>query len=339
MERVESFLKRIENYMRENNIDYGRFACSIDSLPEAFKREIKEIFQKATGEFVGPARTWVNFTYDEDDNLYMLIGNKCNRNKIIVYQDGNCPDNYGEKISESKFVFEACQVETERLKAEVEKKPILSKYLSKCLEDINIRESVLEETDAFVDDVCAYLSWMQEYETEDEEKEVVEISYVDPDASKNDRGIKVGGGYKERLHEIIASDERVTVLEHFNPRYRFRAKSQTGNKIYNVRVYQVVNGSYRVIMDPEIGKGHIKVSYLGIDREPSEGYFSGRCINLLQMTRDEISDDPTMTRHQHRSIEDYEQLVSYIVTGEGKVNYPAKKAIDGAAKAAVLMKK
>ena len=336
MERVESFLKRIDDYIQENNIKYERFACSMDSLPEPFKREIKAIFQKTTDEFVGPAKTWVNFSYDENNNLYMFIGNRCNRGKIVVYQDGHYPDVYAERISESRFVEEACKEESEKLRTEVEKKPILAKYLSKYLEDVNIRESVLGEIDGFTDDFCAYLSYMKEYEQED----VIEISYVDPETSPTDRSLKVSSqSYKERIHEILDSDERVTILDRFSPKYRFRAQNQEGTRIYNVRVYGVTDGSYRVIMDPELGKGHIKVSYLGNREELSEGECTRRCIDLLQMTRDEITSDPTMTRHQHRSIEDYEQLVSYIVTGEGKVNYPAKKAIDGAADAAVLIKK
>lgn len=336
MERVESFLKRIENYMRENNINYGRFAYSVESLPEAFKREIKAIFQKTTDEFVGPAKTWINFSFDEDDNLYMFIGNRCNRGKIVVYQDGHYPDVYAERISESKFVEEACQEETAKLRLEVEKKPILAKYLSKYLEDVNIRESVVEEIGEMTENICAYLSYLQKCERED----VIEISYVDPEASPTDRTIKVhGGDIKPRIHEILASDERVTILEQFNPKYRFRAQNQEGTRIYNVRVFGVPDGSHRIIMDPEEGKGHIKVSYLGNQGELSEGECSRRCIDLLQMTRDEITADPTMTRHQHRNIEDYEQLVSYIVTGEGKVNYMARKAIDNAAEAAVLIKK
>ena len=332
---MESFLKRIENHMRENNINYERFACSVESLPEAFKREIKAIFQKTTDEFVGPAKTWVNFSYDDNSNLYMYIGNRCNRGKIIIYQDGHYPDVYAERISESKFIEEASREEESRLRFEVEKKPILSKYLSKYLENVNVRESVLEETDEFTDDICAYLSYMKEYEQED----IIELSYIEPEKSPSERTMKVNAtSYKDRIHEVLENDERVKVLDKFSPKYRFRATSDSGSKIYNVRVYQPQSTSYRIIMDPEMGKGHIKISYQESETALSEGEISGKCFELLQMSRDEITDDPTMTRHQHRGIEDYEQLVSYVVTGEGKINYPAKKAIDSAKEAAVLQK-
>lgn len=333
---MESFLKRIENYLNENNINYERFACSVESLPEAFKREIKAIFQKTTDEFVGPVKTWINFSYDEDDNLYMFIGNRCNRGKIIVYQDGHCPDAYAERISESEFIEGASCEEESRLRLEVEKKPILSKYLSKYLAYVNVRASVLKEADEFADLMCDYLEWMKEYEQED----IIELLYIEPEKSTSERTMKVSAkSYKDRIHEVLENDERVKVLDRFSPKYRFRATSDSGSKIYNVRVYQPQSTSYRIIMDPEIGKGHIKISYQESETALSEGEISGKCIELLQMSRDAITDDPTMTRHQHRNIEEYENLVSYVVTGEGKINATTKKHIDSAKEAAVLQKR
>jgi len=329
---MESFLRKIEDYIEEKNINYGRFACNVDSLPESFVWEIISKFKKETDCYVSPNKIWLNFSFDNNGNLYMYVGNRYTKTGFAVYQDGCHLDRRIDAISESEFINGAINEEIGKVEAAIEKFPVLNKYIS----DINAVSNIEKETSEFASLMCGYLDWMKEYEQED----VIELSYVDPEASPTERSMKIDGtDYKDRIHEILGNDERIKVLDSFSPKYRFRASNETGTRIYNVRVYQPQSTSYRIIMDPEMGKGHIKISYQESETALSEGEISGRCVQLLQMSRDEITNDPTMTRHQHRSIEDYESLISYVVTGEGKINYVAKKNIDSAKEAAVLQKR
>lgn len=327
----DSLLTNIENYIKENNIQflskYDNIAISFNIMPEEFRQVAVSFVTHINSKTNGVLDNFL-VRFDKNKNAYIEIADTAGKTKLLITKRNVVYDKtlIGYKLYEDKFLDNVDILDKMKMQKAMIHMP--SRWF-KSYDDVAKLSTVVSHNS---DLICGYMSYLdEEYKRQLEQQKIV-ISYNQPEQatnsvvmhSKSDNTIKIS----ERVNEEISLEDRLDVLESHEYLYSALANDQHGlGSKYHIYLYGIADNTSRLIMEPEDGKKYTKIAYYGetLDKEG----FIDLAITSLEKNRDEVTYDDLMSRHCHTTLDNYRKLVGYVVKQDGVLPpYSSKASVD-----------
>ena len=316
-------LKKIKEWAKENNFPFYSIVYKIDSnFPKAFIDSLKSYISSTNPDY-NEIKNLKDFTiiFDKDKNVYFefVIGVNTRIHILendVLYND-LAPSN---KIKEEKFIKDV--------------KFRDSSYLFNQLQTLpsDVRKRIkLQKIEEILEKITNNIIDYANYCLEERKKLIEKIYFTESDSAKNNARNNIKNKVYQKIEsETIPFEEREKVLDSYNAEYEFEAQANNTDSSYIVKVYNVKRKKYKIVMEPKEGNKYTKIVH--IDKEKlSLGEVKEIVINALQLNRDQITQTKNITRHAHKSIEEYRKLLEYVIEKNNLgLNKTSKKHIDEA---------
>lgn len=281
---------------------------------------------------------YINLTPEKNVTLTFVAND--NNTKLVVTQNHIHYENLpaAKIINEQVFLDSISKLDTEKNNLLINALP--SEFRNRFLSNIDQKATLENMLLEIAYDIMVYMRYLEDEKTLINEKKVEiintektvdKIYYVDPETSSND--IKTPSNNSKptepRKHGEIDIEHRLDLLDAYFPQYEFEAISNNSNSVYYVKVFKLQT-RYKFVMEPKEGTKYTKIMHLDRDKLTTKE-MKEIVIDALQLSRADISSQKNITRHNHRTIEEYNELLDYLIYGHNNdLDYSAKKRIEEA---------
>lgn len=356
---MNSILNMVDNYIKENNIPFKDITISYSYLPSYLNQAILNKIREIKGNNYDFGSTEYTFSYDENDNLYLIVHDSENMvNLIIANTKLDLVDYKITVISEYKLIEEAIALKDLDEYRLVIRNMINNEYKTLSpIEKIKLENNIInslaknkinnssidistynEELTNSANKINNYMSYLKDYYDKDmkeySDKEEVGIYFSEPDSDylgrKNEKN-KYPKEY-ERVNEIIPFTARYHVLEKYPYIYSDYAYSDNYKEIeYMNYLYKLNETKYLLVMEPYNGIKFTRIAVINHEGEFTKEEFNNLVRHYLELSYIETIKDNSVVRPYHTTIETYEKVLDYAINGANpsKVNPYIKKKIKG----------
>ena len=323
---------------------------TIDGLYYKFDNRFPKAFYDTVVVFLKAARLnyseelvldgfYINLTPEKNVTLTFVAND--NYTKLVVTQNHIHYENLpaAKIINEQVFLDSISKLDTEknnllinalpdefrnRFLSNIDPKATLENMLLEVAYDIMVYMRYLEDEKALINE--------KKTEISNTEKSIDKIYFTESESSTND--IRTPSGNTKptepRKHGEIDIEHRLELLDAYFPQYEFEAVSNNSNSVYYVKVFRLYPTKYKLIMEPKAGTKYTKIIHLDRDKL-SIKEMKEIVVDALQLSRADISGQKNITRHNHTTIEEYNELLDYLIYSHNNdLDYSAKKRIEEA---------
>ena len=323
----------ISVYAKDQNL-------TIDGLYYKFDNRFPRAFYDTVIEYLKAARLnysqdlvldgfYINFTPEKEVTLTFVSNDK--HTKLVVTQNHTHYENLpaAKIVNEKVFLENVTKLDTERNNLLINALP--NEFRNRFLSNINQKSSLENMLLEVAYDIMLYIRYLEDEKTLINEKKSDRIYFMDPESSTND--IKTPSENPKpkdpRKHEEIDVDYRLELLDAYFPQFEFEAVSNNTNSVYYVKIFRI-QSRYKLVMEPKEGTKYTKIVHLDRDKLSTKE-MKQIVIDTLQLSRNDISDQKNITRHSHTTIEEYNELLDYLIYGNNNdLFYGTKKRIEEA---------
>lgn len=317
-----SMLKKIKEWAKQNNFPFSCIVYKIDSnFPKAFVDTINDYMK-----FVNPGYDEkdsikdFSIIFDEDENVYLEFETAKTRIHILENDVSYRHLAPSSKIKEAKFINDMKYRDDRYVFYQLANLP----------SDVK-RRIRLQEIEEILEKIANNIVDYADYCLEERKKLVEKLYFTESDSAKNNtKNTTKTKNYIKKESESIPFEEREKVLDSYNAEYEFEAQANNTDSSYKIKVYNIKNQKYKIVMEPKEANKYTKIVH--IDKEKlSLTEAKEIVINSLQLNRDQITQSKNITRHIHKSIEGYKNLLEYVIEKKNLgISQTSKKHIDEA---------
>lgn len=334
-----SILKEISEFAKENNISmesvYYNFS---DFFPLTFYETVVNYLERINHKFSHgkPIDDFI-IGFDSNKNAYFEFVGKNSNTRVIVIQDNIKYDIEFPSaliIKENIFLENVMNLDFAKNHKIMESLPL--DFIKRFIKEESQVEPIENSLQRMAKQIIDYIKYLEnEYELLKKEieaaKEIEKIYFLESEASTNTprfRKTKTST-QAERKYDEIPFEERKSILDSYPSLETFEAKSTNTTSKYYVKVYKIKE-KCKLVMEPVEGNKYTKVVHLDSNKI-SKGTIREIVIDSLQLSREETTNTKEITRHSHTTIEEYKNLLEYLLNGNNTgISYSAKNRIDEA---------
>lgn len=318
-----SILKTIKEWAIQNNFPFSCIMYKIDSnFPKAFFYTLKSYISPSNPDYyeIENLKQFA-IVFDNEKNIYLEFVIGVNT-RIHILEDNILYDNLApsKKITEEKFMKDMKYRDSSYLFNQLQALPS------------DIRKRIkLQKIEEILEKIANNIVDYANYCVEERKKLVEKLYFTESDSAKNStRNTTKTKDYVKKESELIPFEERKKILDSYNTEYEFEAQANNTDSSYIVKVYNIKNQKYKIIMEPKESNKYTKIVH--IDKEKlSLGEVKKIVINALQLNRDQITQTKNITRHSHKTLEGYKNLLEYVIEKNNLgISQTSKKHIDEA---------
>ena len=318
-----SILKKIKEWGKQNDFPFSCIIYKIDSnFPKAFIDTLKNYINPTNPDYheIDNLKDFA-IVFDKDKNVYFefIIGVNT---RIHILEDDIFYDNLNPsiKIKEEKFIKDIKYKD--------------SCYLFNQLQTLpsDVRKRIrLKNLDEIMNKITNNIIDYADYCMEERKKLIEKLYFTESDSAKNStRNTDKTKNYIKKDAESIPFEEREKVLNRYSAAYEFEAQSNNTDSSYIIKIYNIKNQKYKIVMEPKEANKYTKIVHINKEKL-SLGEAKEIVINSLQLNRDQITQTKNITRHSHKTIEGYRKLLEYVIEKNNLgINKTSKKHIDEA---------
>lgn len=350
-----SILNKISKFVKENNINIDGIYYKFPSkFPEAFHRTVNNYLKRAYSKYGIKGKIDEFFIgFDENKNAYLeFVGKiedpsnagefyKVKEVRVLVFEDNirydfTCPPSLiikeGEFLENIKYLDNALYFNT-HANLPVE---FTDRFFREYLEGKGIEEYFNDLSN----DIINYINYLNNqsklsYQILEEEikeaKEIEKIYFMESESSNNSSRVRktTQSTQNERKYDEIPFEERKDVLDSYPSTETFEARSTNTTAAYYVKAFKIKE-KCKLVMEPIEGNKYTKVVHLdSIDF--SKSTIREIVIDSLELSRAETTNTKEITRHSHTTIEEYKNLLEYLLNQNNTgISYGTKARIDEA---------
>ena len=313
------FLKKIDNYIKENGIPFKSIYISTNYFPKSFN---DAIFNKILRiKDIDRDEKIENYELYYNDGILQLIARDTRDKATLVIYDRDMGYSYTYpcyKMREEEIVDKAIYLESK-----------VGREVLSLIREVGLSDrcnfsifSIYDTLDKVALECCSYIEYLnnlyQDMLKEEAGLKYLEIKYQQPEVSTMiKKGYNLTGlGTKERANALLPIDDRKNVLESYDYIYSGYAYSSSNKKIeYLCYLYNIDVNQYAVIMEPMSGLGYTKTYIFNYDEDISSELFIKMVSDKLSLSYEDSLDDGQIVMTKHTSYDLFTSTVENIVLG------------------------
>lgn len=350
-----SILNKISMFVKENNLKIsGVYYKFPNNFPEAFHQTVNNFLERAYSKYRIKGKIDEFFIgFDQNKNAYLeFVGKiedpndagefyKVKEVRILVFEDDirynfTCPP--AMIVKESMFLENIKNLDNAIYFNTHSNLPVdfTSRFFREYLEGKGIDEYFDELSNNIISYINylnneAILSYKMLEDEIKEAKEIEKIYFLESESSNNSTRIRsrIPSVQSERKYSEISFEDRKKILDSYPSEETFEARATNTTTTYYVKVFKVKE-KCKLVMEPVEGNKYTKVVHLD-SNDFSKGTVREIVIDSLQLSREETTNTKEITRHSHTTIEEYKNLLEYLLNGNNTgISYSTKNRIDDA---------
>lgn len=330
-----SMLDELIKYMQKRKPSFSAINCKFGVNVPAAVESVMKCYIKSTR--LSYQNTDVidsfNIIFTPDKLVYLEILSQDKHSRVIIIDN-----NYSyESLPASKIIKEKQFLEDVKNKDNLFMQNVLANLPAEFKSRFLKKENEVKNIEEMLKQLTQHIINYTEYCLQEKEKNIPNVFYTEPESSAISRTRNrnfPSDSQTERVNEEIDFNEREEILNSYESEIEFNATANNSNSVYRVTVYKPSLKTYKLVMEPIEGNKYTKVVHINKDNL-SMIEAQTIAISALQLSRNETSQDKTITRHAHTSIDEYRRLLEYIATkANNGLNEVKKKAIEEAEEAA-----
>lgn len=322
-------LDKISMFAKNNGITIQQFNYKFSPrFPSAFYETVVEFMKLARAKY-DPSDKMESFNikFDRENNAYFEFNEPNGNARVIVIPDFTKFDNLppAKVVRESTFFKTLLYLDENINKKIINSLPI--NFSKRFLKNYNEAQSIYQVMNELAEEIIRYISYLEKEKDNNIERlyfnELTSFGSKKPYTKTNTHITE------DRKNDEIDFETRKRILNKYFPDMEFEAVAKNKDSEYVVKVYKI-KSKCKLVMEPKEGTKYTKIIHLNTDKI-DECDIKKIVITALQLDRDQTTMNKNITRHKHMSLEEYENLIDYLITGNNKgLNYSTRKNIDEA---------
>jgi len=329
-----SILRKISEYEKMNSISKtGLYFNFSEYFPRAFYETIINYMERANPNYKNERPIYDFYIgFDSEKNAYFEFVGRDNKTRVIVIQNNI---RYNLDFPPSLIIKEDIFLENvsnlDNAKNNVILSTLPTDFTKRFLKDESQIEPIENSFNKIADEIINYIKYLENEIKFNEYASIEKIPFKESEASQNFKrsGVGTSGHQSSRKNDKIPFEERKEVLDSYSSEDTFEARATNTPSVYYVKVYKIKE-KCKLVMEPIEGNKYTKVVHLDSDKI-SKGAIREIVIDSLQLSRNETTNTKEITRHSHTTLEEYKNLLEYLINSNNTGLHPGTiKRIDEA---------
>lgn len=345
----ESFLKKIDRYIKENGIPFKDFYFKASGFPQYFKKAVMAELNFINSIYNNVVDDTYTFSYDNNGNLVFICTSNNEKTKLVIYDsnedislDFPCTLLSMRKFLEILVLEKYLRQDAFKIQSLVNRSSVSNRgekdFLSINLENVLLDEvrktchknnidilnlaDCSETLDKVTKDVIDYIDYLNKEYIKTKELDVVYYTPTESETNivKTEPTIIDPKESKERLNDIIPTSDRDDFLVGLpGLNYACAAASSKSEKpTHMCYVYQLENGESKLILEPFSGEARTKiVSFISDDLLTPETA-SNLIKYCLELSDVETKEAENIVRVNHTNMESFKKTILYSLTKDAQ---------------------
>ena len=329
-----SILRNISEYEKMNNISKtGLYFTFSEYFPRAFYETVINYIERANPDYKNEKPIYDFYIgFDSEKNAYFEFVGRDKKTRVIIIQDNI---RYNLDFPPALIIKEEIFLENVKNLDYAQNNTILSSlptdFTKRFLKDESQIETIENSFDKIANEIINYIRYLEREIKINQYNSIEKVYFEESEASQNFKRSGLGSTNHQapRKNDKIPFEERKEVLDSYPSEDTFEARATNTSSVYYVKVFKIKE-KCKLVMEPIEGNKYTKVVHLDSDKI-SKGAIREIVIDSLQLSRSETTNTKEITRHSHTTLEEYKNLLEYLINSNNVGLHPGTiKRIDEA---------